>query len=62
MKDKHHTPCPLCDHILTWTPSKTTDKNTDETTHIYSCSQCPFTGFEYYKQRNLKDLSDYLNK
>jgi len=54
--------CPMCDTELTWIPTNPTYKTNEDTTHIYTCPECPFVGFEFFGQRNLDDLSAYLNR
>ena len=29
-------------------------------THIYTCTDCPFLGLEFFTSENLKDLTEYL--
>jgi len=46
-------PCPMCkDAILEY-------KKVGNT-HIYSCTDCPFLGLEFFTSENLKDLTEYL--
>lgn len=45
--------CPLCEE-------NTLEHKIYGGTHIYSCSDCPFLGLEFFGSENLKDLSDYL--
>ncbi len=54
--------CPMCDTVLTWTPTNPLYKGSEDTTHIYVCPECPFIGFEYYTDRNIEDLKAFLNK
>ena len=57
------TKCPLCDTRIRLKYKKITSKNKNtENTHIWSCPNCPFVGFEYYTNKNIKDLKKYLNK
>jgi ribosomal protein L37AE/L43A len=46
--------CPLCGCEIAYT--------SERTTHIWSCPDCPFVGFEYYQEGNAEDLTIYLNK
>lgn len=53
--------CPICDHELTWIPTNPRYKNYDDTTHIYKCPECPFIGFEFYTDKNHKELGIHLD-
>lgn len=52
--------CPMCDTELSWNPTNLVYQSNEETTHIYTCPECPFVGFEFYSKRNTDDLSKYL--
>lgn len=50
--------CPLCKEKLTCVEHKLGE----HTTYIYTHDEsCPFIGFEYVDDEDLKGLSDYLN-
>ena len=44
--------CPLCNELLKHHPTRMT--------HLWTCPACPFVGFEFYDEENLKDLKSYL--
>ena len=46
--------CPMCDKPLSYEPCNGT--------HIYTCPDCPFVGFEYLTKKNTEDLSAYLER
>lgn len=50
----------MCDTELAWHTTNKTYKRNEDTTHIYVCPECPFVGFEYYEERNVKDLQEFL--
>ena len=45
--------CPLCEE-------ETLKHHLYGGTNIYSCTDCPFLGLEYFNDTNLSDLTDYL--
>jgi endogenous inhibitor of DNA gyrase (YacG/DUF329 family) len=45
--------CPLCDAPLTY-------ENTNDT-HMYTCPDCPFIGFEYWKAQDAVNITHKLN-
>lgn len=47
--------CPLC-------LEKRVIGITQDETHIYVCTPCPFIGLEYYREDDVKALSKYLNR
>lgn len=45
--------CPLCNELV--------EHKTNGGTHIWSCPECPFVGFEYYSPNDFQHLVDSLN-
>lgn len=58
---EHTIICPLCRTKINYKKINSRYKDPDPT-HIWSCPNCPFIGFEYYTNKNTKDLEKYLNK
>lgn len=46
--------CPLCGVFIVHQHVGESD--------IWACPECPFVGFEFFGERNVKDLTTYINK
>lgn len=44
--------CPMCGTNLDYT-----QKND---THIYACAECPMIAIEFFNDKNIEDLKEYL--
>jgi uncharacterized Zn finger protein len=48
--------CPLCGEEIKHSITK------DKKTHLWICKICPFVGFEYYTDKDIKRIRERLNK
>ena len=58
---EHTITCPLCGTKINHKKINSRYKDPDPT-HAWSCPICPFVAFEFYTNKNTKDLEKYLNK